>query len=88
MPIKEKRRIVAFKFSLYLPEDIKRAKRREELEALKQQPDTKQDSKTKHKSTPANDHKTDSQEGQDAKKVRELTEGVKNGLARLREELA
>ena len=83
-PIKEKRRIVAFKFSLYLPEDIKRVKRREEIEALKQMPDIEPEAKPNHESQ----HETDAQEKQEVKAAREMPAGMKAGLARLREELA
>ena len=89
-PVKEGRRIVAFKFKLHLPLEVKRAKRKERLEAIAKMPDIlpsmpKEGANlaTNHESNPV----TDKQEGQ-AKPRREMPRELKDGFTQLKDILA
>ena len=86
-PVKKGRRIVAFKFKLYLPEEVKKAKRKERLEAIAKMPDILP-SMPEAGAKPASKRETDSQEEQDVKLRRVMPDELKDGFSQLRETLA
>ena len=86
-PVKEGRRIVAFKFKLHLPLEVKKAKRRERLEAIARLPDVLP-SMPEAGAKPASKRETDSQEEQDVKLRRVMPDELKDGFSQLRETLA
>ena len=86
-PVKEGRRIVAFKFKLYLPEEVKKAKRRERLDVIAKMSDVLP-SMPEAGAKPASKRETNSQEGQDVKTRRVMPDSLKDGFAQLRDMLA
>ena len=86
-PVKNGRRIVAFKFKLYLPEEIKKAKRRERLEAIAKMPDILPSMPKEGAAKQASNHETNHEtaKGQDVKPRREMPSKLKAGFTQLKD---
>ena len=84
-PVKNGRRIVAFKFKLYLPEEIKKAKRRERLEAIAKMPDILPSMPKEGAANTASNHENNARQGQDVKPRREMPSKLKAGFTQLKD---
>ena len=89
-PVKEGRRIVAFKFKLHLPLEVKKAKRKERLEAIAKMPDILPSMPKEGAANTTSNHETNHEnaKGQAVKRRREMPDELKPGFAQLKDILA